>query len=43
MYDKNIENIKRAKSGNEEAMTELIIDNNRTNMEYSKKIFIKRI
>lgn len=43
MYDNNIENIKKAKSGSDEAMTELIKDNNRTNMEYSKKIFIKRI
>ena len=38
MYDNNIENIKKAKSGSDEAMTELIQDNNRTNMEYSKKI-----
>ncbi len=43
MYDNNIENIKRAKLGDQEAMTELINDNNRTNLEYSKKIFIKRI
>ena len=43
MYDNNIENIKKAKSGNDEAMTELIKDNNRTDMEYSKKVFIKRV
>ena len=43
MYDNNIENIKKAKSGSDEAMTELIKDNNRINMEYSKKIFIKRV
>ena len=43
MYENNIENIKRAKSGDEEAMTKLIKDNNRTNLEYCKKVFIKGI
>lgn len=42
MYENNIENIKRAKEGNEEAMTELIESNKRAHLEYCKKIYIQR-
>lgn len=43
MYDNNIENIEKAKNGDEKAMTELVENNKRTYMEYSKKILFKRI
>ncbi len=42
MYENNIENIKKAKNGSEEAMTELIEGNKRAYLEHSKKIYIKR-
>ncbi len=38
MYDNNIDSIIKAQEGNEEEMTRLIETNNRTYMEYSKKI-----
>ena len=40
MYDNNIENILKAKNGDESAMTELVENNNRTYLEYSKKILL---
>ena len=43
MYDNNIENIEKAKNGDEKAMTELVENNKRTYMEYCKKILLKRI
>lgn len=43
MYDNNIENIEKAKNGDEKAMTELVENNKRTYMEYSKKILPKGI
>jgi len=43
MYESNIEDIKKAQNGNQNAMTELVENNKRTYMEYSKKILLKRI
>lgn len=43
MYDNNIVNIEKAKCGDEKAMTELIENNKRTNLEHCKKIHIKRL
>ena len=43
MYDNNIEEIKKAQNGNEEAMTKLVENNKRTDLEYSKKILLGRI
>ena len=43
MYENNIDNIKKAKCGDETAMTELLENNKRTYMELSKKILWKRI
>ena len=42
MYDNNIENIEKAKNGDEKAMTELVENNKRTYMEHCKKILFKR-
>ncbi len=42
MYDNNIENIEKAKDGDEEAMTDLVENNKRTHLEYSQKILLKR-
>ena len=38
MYENTIESIKKAQEGDKEELDRLIRDNNRTNMEYSKKI-----
>ena len=43
MYDNNIENIRKAKDGNETAMAELVENNKRTYLEYSKKILHERL
>ncbi len=43
MYENNIKNIEKAKNGDEEAMTELVENNKRTYLEYSKKILLKRL
>ena len=38
MYDNNIENIRKAQNGDNDAMTELLENNKRTYLEYSKKV-----
>ena len=38
MYENDIKAIKRAQEGDKEELEKLIKDNNRINMEYSKKI-----
>ena len=38
MFENDIKSIIKAQEGNEDEMTKLIEENNRTNMEYSKKI-----
>lgn len=38
MYENNVEDIKKASLGDNEAMTKLIESNKRTNLEHSKKI-----
>lgn len=38
MYENNIKAIKKAQEGDKEELEKIINDNNRTNMEYSKKI-----
>ena len=38
MYENNIKAIKKAQEGDKEELEKLININNRTNMEYSKKI-----
>ena len=38
MYENDIKAIKRAQKGDKEELEKLINNNNRTNMEYSKKI-----
>ena len=38
MYENNIENIRKAQNGDNEAMTELLENNKRTNLEHCKKI-----
>jgi hypothetical protein len=38
MYENSVESIIKAQEGNQEEMTKLIENNNRTYMEYSKKI-----
>lgn len=38
MYENDIKAIKKAQEGDKEELEKLINDNNRTNMEYSKKI-----
>ncbi len=43
MYDNNIENIEKAKNGNEKAMTELVENNKRAYLEYCEEILLKRI
>ena len=43
MYENNVEDIKKASLGDNEAMTILIENNKRTNMEHSKKILWQRI
>lgn len=43
MYESNIEDIKKAQNGDQDAMTELVENNKRTYLEYSKKIYFKRI
>ena len=41
MYENSIRDIMDAQNGNEEVMEKLIINNNRTYMEYSKKVYRK--
>ena len=43
MYDNSVESIKKAQEGDREELGKLIDDNNRTYMEYCKKIWWKRI
>lgn len=43
MYENDISSIKRAQDGNKFEMERLIRNNNRTYMEYSKKIYKQRI
>lgn len=43
MYENSVETIKKAQEGNELELEKLIKDNNRTYLEYSKKIFWKRL
>ena len=43
MFENNIQSIMKAQEGNEEEMTKLIEANNRINLEYSKKIYGKRL
>ena len=38
MYENCIESIKKAQDGDKQELGKLIDDNNRTNLEYSKKI-----
>ena len=38
MFENDIKRIMKAQSGDKEQMTKLIEENNRINMEYSKKI-----
>lgn len=38
MYENDIKAIKRAQKGDKEELEKLITDNNRINMEHSKKI-----
>lgn len=38
MFENDVKSIIKAQEGNEDEMTKLIEENNRTNMEYSKKI-----
>lgn len=38
MFENGVESITKAQEGNENEMAKLIEENNRTNMEYSKKI-----
>ena len=38
MYENDIDTIKKAQEGDKEELEKLIKENNRTNMEYSKKI-----
>lgn len=38
LHDDTIESIKKAQEGNQQEMTKLIEENNRTNMEHSKEI-----
>ena len=38
MYENNVDTIKRAQEGDKKELEKLIQDNNRINMEYSKKI-----
>ena len=43
VYENTAERILKAQNGNEEEMTKLIEENNRTDLEHSKKIHRKRI
>lgn len=43
MYENSTDSIIKAQNGDQDEMTNLIQVNNRTNMEYSKKIFRKGI
>ena len=43
MYENDINSIKKLKNGDKFEMERLIRDNNRTNLEYSKKIYEQRI
>lgn len=43
MYESNIEDIKKAQNGDQNAMTELVENNKRTYLEYSKKILLEGI
>ena len=38
MYENSLESIKKAQEGDKTELSKLISDNNRTYMEYSKKI-----
>lgn len=42
MYENTTERILKAQNGDEEEMTKLIEENNRINLEYSKKIYWQR-
>ena len=39
MYDNSLESIKKAQEGDKEELWKLMRENNRTNLEYSKKIW----
>ena len=43
MYENTAERILKAQNGDEQEMTKLIEENNRINLEHSKKIHGKRI
>ena len=43
MYENDIQLIKNAQNGDKLELEKLIKNNNRTNMEHSKKIFWKRL
>ena len=43
MYENNIDNIRKAQNGDNDAMTELLENNKRTYLEYSKKILWQRL
>ena len=43
MYENTAERILKAQNGDEEEMTKLIEENNRFNLEHSKKVYRKRI
>ena len=43
MFDNGIDLIKKAQKGDKETLWKLISENNRSNLEYSKKIFWKRL
>ena len=38
MYDNSLDSIKKAQEGDKEELWKLMRENNRTNLEYSKKI-----
>lgn len=42
MFENDVKSIMKAQTGDKEEMTKLIEENNRINMEYSKKIYWKR-
>lgn len=43
MYENTAERILKAQNGDEEEMTKLIEENNRINLEHSKKVHWKRL
>ena len=43
MYDNSLDSIKKAQNGDKEELWKLMRENNRINLEHSKKIFRKRI